>query len=176
MKLNLSANLVLNRVCYVLYFPKCFQPITIVVMGIVAINVLEPSAFNVEFLYFVPLFNRISWLCGQRPRRDETSNGGWNYGPIWHDFQDNSNIYFIFCTTDSSQNVKSDSILKLVVRWKPKQYSLNCFHQIVFTSNEKFQSGSLNSWHLWFSLVIFPWKSSWKSALVFSQWVKTTQH
>jgi hypothetical protein len=44
----------------VLYFPKCFQPITIVVMGIVAINVLEPGAFNVEFLYFLPLFNKIS--------------------------------------------------------------------------------------------------------------------
>jgi hypothetical protein len=34
----------------------------------VAINVLEPGTFNAESQYFIPLFNRISWLCGQHPR------------------------------------------------------------------------------------------------------------
>jgi hypothetical protein len=35
----------------------------------VAIDVLEPGAFNAESEYFIPLFNRISWLCEQNPNR-----------------------------------------------------------------------------------------------------------
>jgi len=67
-------------------------------MCTVAINVLEPGAFNSESQYFIPLFNRSSWLCVQHPTGNEASNGGCNSGPIAHDFQDNSNIYFIFIT------------------------------------------------------------------------------
>jgi hypothetical protein len=42
-------------------------------MCTVAINVLEPGAFNADSQYFIPLFNKISWLCGQHPRGDEAS-------------------------------------------------------------------------------------------------------
>jgi len=60
----------------------------------VAINVLEPAAFNAKSQYFIPLFNKI-------PRDDEASNGGGggcNSGPTGHDFPDNSNISFQFFT------------------------------------------------------------------------------
>jgi hypothetical protein len=67
-------------------------------MCIIAINVFEPDAFNVESQYFIPLFNRISWLCGQHPKGYETSNGRCNLDPTWHDFPNNSNIYFLFVT------------------------------------------------------------------------------
>jgi len=45
-------------------------------MCTVAIYVLEPGAFNSGSQYFIPLFNRISWLCVQHPTGDEASNGG----------------------------------------------------------------------------------------------------
>jgi hypothetical protein len=67
-------------------------------MRTVAINVLKPSAFNAESQYFIPLFNQISWLCGQHPRGDEASSAGCNSGPTGHAFPDNSNIYLIFFT------------------------------------------------------------------------------
>jgi len=58
-------------------------------MCIVAINVIEPHAFNPKCLSFISLFNKISWLCGQQPGGDETSNEGCNSGPVGHDFMDN---------------------------------------------------------------------------------------
>jgi len=60
MKLSLTTNLVLNCVCFVHFFLERFQPIIASAMCTVAINVLEPSAFNLEFQYFIPLFNNIS--------------------------------------------------------------------------------------------------------------------
>jgi hypothetical protein len=80
MKLSLAANVVLNWVCPVLSFPECFQPSTAPAMYIVAINVFAPRAFNPESQYFIPLFNKISWLCGQQPGGDEASNEGCNSG------------------------------------------------------------------------------------------------
>jgi hypothetical protein len=77
MKLSLAANLMLNWVCAVLSFPERFQPITSA-MCTVAINVLESGAINPESQYFIPLFNKISWLCGQQPGGDEASNEGCN--------------------------------------------------------------------------------------------------
>jgi hypothetical protein len=66
--------------------------ITAVATCTVSINVLEPGAFNFESQYFIPLFNKISWLSGQQQRGDEASTGGrCNSGPIGHDF----NIYRI---------------------------------------------------------------------------------
>jgi hypothetical protein len=32
------------------------------------INIPEPGAFNPQSQDFIPLFNKISWLCGQQPR------------------------------------------------------------------------------------------------------------
>ncbi len=66
----------LKFVCSVISFPEYFQPIIIADMCTVAINVLEPGAFNVESQYFIPLFNTFSWLCRQYPRGDEAWNGG----------------------------------------------------------------------------------------------------
>ncbi len=55
-----SNKLVLKFVCSVISFPEYFQPIIIADMCTVAINVLEPGAFNVESQYFIPLFNTFS--------------------------------------------------------------------------------------------------------------------
>jgi len=55
--------------------------------------VLEPGALNAESQYFIPLFNKFSWLCGQQPGEDEASNEGCNSGPTGHDFADNSNTW-----------------------------------------------------------------------------------
>jgi hypothetical protein len=49
-------------------------------------------AFNPESQNFIPLFNRISLLCGQQPGGDEASNEGCNSGPRGHDFTGNSTI------------------------------------------------------------------------------------
>ncbi len=57
-KFSLAANLVLNSVCLVLSFVERFQPITATICA-VAINVLDPGAFNPESQYFIPLFNKI---------------------------------------------------------------------------------------------------------------------
>jgi hypothetical protein len=58
-KENLAPNLLLNGVCPVLSFRERFQPIT-AAMCTVALNVLETGAFNPEFQYFIPFFNKIS--------------------------------------------------------------------------------------------------------------------
>ncbi len=63
MILGLTVDLVLNLICHVLSFLECFQPISIVIMCIVAINVLKLGSFNHESQYFIPLFNKISRLC-----------------------------------------------------------------------------------------------------------------
>jgi len=96
----LQQNLVLYWVCPVLSFRERFQPITAAAMCAVAIPVLEPSAFNPESQHFIPLFNKISLLCGQQSGGDEASNGGGgcNSGPTGHDFPPNSNLYFLFFT------------------------------------------------------------------------------
>jgi hypothetical protein len=83
----------LNSVCPVLSFPERFQPIAAAAMCSVAINVLEPGAFNPESYYFIPLFNKISWLCRQQPGGDEASNEGYS-GPTGHDLTDNSNEWW----------------------------------------------------------------------------------
>jgi hypothetical protein len=90
-------------------------------MCVVVINVLKPSEFNVESQYFIPLFYRISWFCGQHPRGDETSNQA-QQGMTFH-------IILIFTfkflpwKLDLSQYVKTNPILKLAVKWKPGQFS-----------------------------------------------------
>jgi len=88
MKLSLSANLP----CPVFFFgfPERLQRMTAVAMCTVSITVLEPRAFNAEFQYFIPWFNKISSLCRQQPRGDEASNDGCNSGPTGPDFTDYS--------------------------------------------------------------------------------------
>jgi hypothetical protein len=54
MKLSLTANLVLNRVCLVLAFAERLRPITAAALCTVVINVLAPRAFNPESQYFIP--------------------------------------------------------------------------------------------------------------------------
>jgi hypothetical protein len=93
MKPNLIANLVLNWICLVLSFLECLQPIIDVTMCTIIINVIEIGEFNIESPYFIPLFNKISWLWGQKLGGDETSNEGCNLGPTRHDFMDNSIVF-----------------------------------------------------------------------------------
>ncbi len=72
----------------------------------VAINVFEPSALNLEFQYFIPLFNNISWLCRQQPRGDEASNEECNSSPIGHDFTDNANNVEMMASDSSTLGLK----------------------------------------------------------------------
>jgi hypothetical protein len=83
MKLSLAPNLVLNwvRLAFFVSLNSFSQPITAAAICTVPINVLEPCAFNAESQYFIALFNKISWLCGQQPRGDEASNEGCNSNP-----------------------------------------------------------------------------------------------
>jgi hypothetical protein len=62
---------------------------SLVLLCTVAINVLEPRAFKTESQYFIPLFNKISWLWTRQPGGDEASNEGCNSGSTGHDFMDN---------------------------------------------------------------------------------------
>ncbi len=64
---NLAANLLLNWICPFLVFLERLQLITAAAFCIIAINALAPRAFNPESQYFIPLFNKISWRCGQQP-------------------------------------------------------------------------------------------------------------
>ncbi len=81
MKLSLAATLMLlNWVCPVLSFSWTLST-----------NHYCLVHFVLSFsTYFMPLFNKISWLCGQQPAGgdEEASNGGWNSGPTGHDFPD----------------------------------------------------------------------------------------
>jgi hypothetical protein len=70
MKLSLTP----NWVHPVFFFPERLQPITIAAMCIVAINVLEPHAFDLESQYFILLFDKFSWLHGQQLGEYETWN------------------------------------------------------------------------------------------------------
>jgi hypothetical protein len=54
MKLNLVANLVQNKICHVFPFLECLQPIIVVDMCIIVINVFELGALNHEFQYLYP--------------------------------------------------------------------------------------------------------------------------
>jgi hypothetical protein len=130
MKLSLAPNLVLNWVCHVLSFPERFEPITAAAVCTVAINFLEPGAFNSESQYFIPLFNRISWLCGQHPRGDEASNAGCNSGLgggggiMTFQIALIFTFYFLPWEPDPSQNVRTGPILKWATRWELGRSSL----------------------------------------------------
>jgi len=116
MKLSWAANLVLKWVCPVLSFPERFQPITAAAMCTVALKVLEPGTFNAESQYFIPLFNRISWLCRQHLRGYETSNGGATQVQQVMTFQITLILTF-YCLPwerDPSENVRTDPILRLM--------------------------------------------------------------
>jgi len=132
-------------------------------MWTVAINILEPGAFNSESQYFIPLFNRISWLFVQHPTGNEASNGGCNSGPIGHDFQDNSNIYLFVITMRIGSfsrceirfgfhigcQVRTWAVfpIQLSLAWEPERFS-----QSSSLSRENLQSGSHDGCRIWFSL------------------------
>jgi hypothetical protein len=42
---------------------------------------LNSGSFNLELQYFIPLFNKISLLCGHQPGGDEASNEGCKLTP-----------------------------------------------------------------------------------------------
>jgi hypothetical protein len=152
MKLSLAANLVLNWVCPVLSFPQRFQPITAAAMCTVAINVLEPRAFNAESQYFIPLLNKISWLGGQQSGGDEASNGGCKSGPTGHDFPHNSNIYFLFFTMRTGPFSKCENQSSSQIECQVRTFIPVLIAVLIFGEPD------------------------WKLAPVFSRWVRTAQH
>jgi hypothetical protein len=95
MKLSLAANLVLNWVCPVLFFPERFQRIA-AAMCTVAINVLEPGAFNAETPYSIPYLIKFHDFVENIQEGMKHQNGGSNSCPTGHHFRDNSDIYFLF--------------------------------------------------------------------------------
>jgi hypothetical protein len=105
-------------------------------MCIVAIKVIEPSAFNVESQYFIPLLNKISWFCEQHSRGDETSMGGATQAQHGMTFQIILifTFYFLPWEPNPFPNVRTNPIFKLVVKWKPGQLSFQVitFNLIVF--------------------------------------------
>ncbi len=169
MKLSLAANLVLNWVCPVLSFPERFQPIAAAAMCSVAINVLEPGAFNAESQYFIPLFNRFSQLCGQHPRGDEASNGVVQLRANRADFLDNANIWFLFFTMRIGPFSKCQNRFGSQIGCQVKTWA-------VLISSENLQSSSHGSSHLRLSLAASHWGSNSKSTLVFTHQVRTAQH
>jgi hypothetical protein len=68
---------VLNWVRHVLFFLNAFNQ-SLLLLCTVAINVFEPPPFDPESQYFIPLSDKISWLCGQQPQGDDISNEGCN--------------------------------------------------------------------------------------------------
>jgi hypothetical protein len=92
MKFNLTTNLVLKWICPILVFPECLQLIIVTTLCVVAINVFAPHAFNPKSQYFLPLFNKISWLWRQLGK-DETSNEGCKSSPTLHDFWNDPNVW-----------------------------------------------------------------------------------
>jgi hypothetical protein len=105
-------------------------------MCTVLIDVLEPGAFTPESHYFIPLFNKISWLCRQQPGGDEASNEGSNSGPTGHDFPDNPNRVICKVRKTRHQNPEFDhtqceiqktlhkSTLAFNTRWNSKNHQL----------------------------------------------------
>jgi hypothetical protein len=88
------------------FFSWMFSTSHCSIMCIVIINVFEPNAFNNEFQYFIPLFNKISWVCEQQPKGDEASNEGCNLGPTRHDFMDSSNDVEMMASGSSTFGLK----------------------------------------------------------------------
>ncbi len=78
----------------VLSFPERFQSIPAAALCTVAMNVLEPCAFNAEFQYFIPLFNK-NFMTLRRGMKHQMR--GCNSGPTGHDFtDDNSSVLEMF--------------------------------------------------------------------------------
>jgi len=59
---------VLNWVRHVLFFLNAFNQ-SLLLLCTVARNDLEPPQFDPESQYFIPLFDKISWICGQTTTR-----------------------------------------------------------------------------------------------------------
>jgi hypothetical protein len=166
MKLSLAANLVLKWVCPVLSFLERFQPIAAAAMCRVAINVLEPGAFNAGSQYFIPLLNRFAHNIQEGMKHQM----GWcNSAPTGHDFLDNANIWFLFFTMrigpfSNCQNRFGSQIGCQVKTWA------------VLISSENLRSSSHGSSRLRLSLAGSHRESNSKSTLVFTQRVRTAQH
>jgi hypothetical protein len=64
-------------------FLNAFNESLLLAMCTVAINVLDPRAFNPESLHFIPIFNKISWLCAQTAKRAWSIKWGVQGLPPW---------------------------------------------------------------------------------------------
>jgi len=109
-------------------------------MCTVAINVLEPGAFN-AISVFHTLIYKISLLCRPQPRGDEASNGGCNSGSTGHDFSDNFNIYFLFFTVRTGPFSKCENRSSFQIGCQVTTWA-------VLTSTENFPYGSHDSFSL----------------------------
>jgi hypothetical protein len=166
MKLSLRTNLVLNWL--VLSFPERFQPI-VAAMCTITINVLELMHLmlspNISYFYSIEFYD----FADNIQERMKHQIGGCNSGRTGHDFLDNSIIHFL------SFIVRTRTLLKM---WKSVWFSNWLPGENLGGSN--LQYGSLDSWHLWFSLTVShwepSWEPSWKPTSGFSQWVRTAQH
>ncbi len=119
-------------------------------MCTVAINVLEPGAFN-AISVFHTLIYKISLLSRPQPRGDEASKGGCNSGSTGHDFSDNFNIYFFIFTMRTGPFSKCENRSSFQIGCQVTTWA-------VLTSSENLQSGSHDS----FSLASSHWTESWR--------------
>ncbi len=89
-------NLGLHWVCPVLSFPSWTSSTNHCCYVYCSRKCSNPPTFNAESQYFISLFNKISWLCGQQPGGDGASNARCKTGTTAHDYTDYFSIFIVF--------------------------------------------------------------------------------
>jgi len=123
-------------------------------MCTVAINVLEPRAFNAESQYFIPLFNKISWLCGQQSGGDQEGMkhqmGGASQAQQGMTFHNSLVFTFYFSPwePDPSQNVRTGVVLRLSATWEPSfRFSWRFSYPVLYENRtENWRRFSAGGW------------------------------
>ncbi len=89
-------NLGLHWVCPVLSFPSWTPSTNHCCYVYCSRKCSNPPTFNAESQYFISLFNKSSWLCGQQPGGDAASNARCKTGTTGHDYTDYFSIFIVF--------------------------------------------------------------------------------
>jgi len=122
-------------------FPERFQPITAAAMCTVAINFLEPGAFNalnlsISYPYLINFHDFAGNI--QEGMKHQMWGAGCNSVPTGHDFPDNSNFYFLFFTMGTGPFSKCENRSGSQIGCQVRTWA-------VLTSSGNLQSGSLDS-------------------------------
>ncbi len=153
-------------------FPERFQPITAAAMCTVAINFLEPGAFNalnlsISYPYLIKFHDFAGNI--QEGMKHQMWGAGCNSVPTGHDFPDNSNIYFLFSYHGNRTFLRMWESIRFS-NWLPGE-NLGCSHL-------QRQPSIRFSWQLTSPVLIdrFSLITGWQQYPVLIQWVRTAQH